>query len=186
MAPTAGPSLGRRLRLAVAAVAVLTPLAVATAGVATAAPTGGQAAGRPADAPGGFVFRGGRYPNGAVSTIDVPGASSTTVYGTNNRGQLVGSYVDADGREHGFLLERDKVTAIDHPDAPDDPAASNTAASDVNDRGQIVGFYADASGTYHGYLYDKGRFTRIDPPAPPTMPASPRPRPRASTTAARS
>jgi probable HAF family extracellular repeat protein len=108
----------------------------------------------------GFV----RKPNGAVTTIDVPGASSTFVAGINDRDQVVGSYVDADGREHGFLLERGQMTVIDHPDAPDNPAATNTAAVDLNDRGQIVGFYADANGTYHGYRYDKGRFTRIDPP----------------------
>jgi probable HAF family extracellular repeat protein len=72
--------------------------------------------------------------------------------------------VDADGREHGFLLERGQMTVIEHPDAPEDPSATNTAASDLNDRGQIVGYYTDANGTYHGYRYDKGRFTRIDPP----------------------
>jgi probable HAF family extracellular repeat protein len=105
-----------------------------------------------------------RKPNGAVTTIDVSDASSTNANGINNRGQVVGSYRDANGREHGFLLERGRVTRIDHPESPEDPAAVNTAATDINDRGQIVGFYADAGGTYHGYLYDKGRFTRIDPP----------------------
>ena len=68
------------------------------------------------------------------------------MYGTNNRDQVVGSYMDADGREHGFLLERERVTVIDHPDAPEDPAAGNTAATDLNDRGQIVGYYTDAGG----------------------------------------
>jgi probable HAF family extracellular repeat protein len=77
---------------------------------------------------------------------------------------VVGEYDGADGRDHGFLLERGQLTVIDHPDAPDDPAARDTAAVHLNDRGQIVGYYADANGTYHGYLYDKGRFTRIDPP----------------------
>jgi probable HAF family extracellular repeat protein len=108
----------------------------------------------------GFV----RKPNGAVTTVHVPGASRTFVVGTNNHGAVVGGYTGADGKEHGFLLERGRMTVIDHPDAPDDPAATNTAASDINDRGQIVGFYADANGTYHGYRYHKGRFTMIDPP----------------------
>jgi probable HAF family extracellular repeat protein len=105
-----------------------------------------------------------RRPNGTVTTVDVPGASNTSVFGINNRGAVVGGYQDADGKQHGFLLERGTMTVIDHPAAPDNPVASNTAASDINDRGQIVGYYADANGTYHGYLYDKGRFTRIDPP----------------------
>ncbi|HEU4399576.1 MAG TPA: hypothetical protein VFU54_17285 [Actinomycetota bacterium] len=65
----------------------------------------------------GFV----RKPNGSVTTIDVPGASSTFVVGINDRGAVVGSYVDADGREHGFLLERGKMTVIDHPDSPRRP-----------------------------------------------------------------
>jgi probable HAF family extracellular repeat protein len=108
----------------------------------------------------GFV----RTPNGRVTTIDIPGATNTSVYGINNRGAVVGVYEGADGRDHGFLLERGQLTVIDHPDAPQDPAARNTAAVHLNDRGQIVGYYADATGTYHGYLYHKGRFTRIDPP----------------------
>jgi probable HAF family extracellular repeat protein len=105
-----------------------------------------------------------RRPNGTVTTIDVRGASNTTVYDINNRGQVVGAYTGADGREHGFLLERGQLTTIDHPESPDDPAAINTAVTDINERGQLVGFYADAKGTYHGYRYDKGRFTGIDPP----------------------
>ena len=112
-----------------------------------------------------------RKPNGAVSTVDVPGASATGVTGINNHGAVVGSFVDADGKDHGFLLDaRGRVTTLDPPDSPDDPAASNTFASDINDRGQIVGGYADAKGTYHGYLYYKGRFTKIDPPKAADVP----------------
>jgi probable HAF family extracellular repeat protein len=106
-----------------------------------------------------------RRPDGTVSTVDVPGASGRSgVHGVNNRGAVVGSYVDDNGLEHGFLLERGRVTPIDPPGATDDPAASNTSAFDINDRGQIVGLYPDAQGTYHGFLYYKGRFTKIDPP----------------------
>ena len=91
--------------------------------------------------------------------------------GINNRGAVVGSFVDADGKDHGFLLDaRGRLTTLDPPDSPDDPAASNTFASDINDRGQIVGGYADAKGTYHGYLYYKGRFTKIDPPKAADVP----------------
>jgi probable HAF family extracellular repeat protein len=112
-----------------------------------------------------------RKPNGAVTTVDVPGASSTAVFGLNSRGAVVGSFVDADGQEHGFLLDaRGRVTTLDPPDSPDNPAASNTFASDINDQGRIVGAYADAKGTYHGYLYYKGRFTKIDPPEAANVP----------------
>ena len=36
-------------------------------------------------------------------TIDVPGAGSTTAFGINGRGQIVGFYVDSSGGNHGFL-----------------------------------------------------------------------------------
>jgi hypothetical protein len=55
--------------------------------------------------------------------------------GANNRGQIVGQYVETDLRCHGFVLSRGAFTTIDDPDA-----LSSTGASDINDRGQIVGF----------------------------------------------
>jgi uncharacterized membrane protein len=109
-----------------------------------------------------------RRPNGTITTVDVPGALSTVASGINNRGAVVGNFVDSDGG-HGFLLDRGEVTPIDPPGAiPKDPNASpvdgNIAAFDINDRNQIVGFYPDANGTFHGFLYDRGRFTTIDHP----------------------
>jgi hypothetical protein len=40
----------------------------------------------------GFLFD-----NGVYTTIDAPGASTTIPFGINNRGQIVGTYVDAGG-----------------------------------------------------------------------------------------
>lgn len=37
-----------------------------------------------------------------VIVIDVPGATSTTAYGINTAGDVVGGYVDGGGDEHGF------------------------------------------------------------------------------------
>jgi hypothetical protein len=45
----------------------------------------------------GFV-----YANATATLIDVPGATSTIVYGINNAGVLVGTYIDASGT-HGFM-----------------------------------------------------------------------------------
>jgi hypothetical protein len=36
------------------------------------------------------------------TVIDLPGATSTQVFGINKRGRIVGSYMDATGT-HGFL-----------------------------------------------------------------------------------
>ena len=78
----------------------------------------------------GFLWHGGDY-----TTIDVPGAAATFLLGINNRGQMVGSYIDADGGYHGFLRDkRGAVTTL--PEAPGadprmeerSPAASTIAA----------------------------------------------------------
>jgi probable HAF family extracellular repeat protein len=105
-----------------------------------------------------------RRPNGAVITVDVPGASSTFVSGVNNRGAVVGCYLDDDGSGHGFLRERGSVSVIDPPGANQDAMGCQISALDINDRNQIVGYYSDAQGTSHGFLYHKGRFTTIDHP----------------------
>ena len=52
----------------------------------------------------GFVWT-----NGVFTTIDVPGATATTVIGINDPGELVGTYVDAKGNRHGFLLSKKGV-----------------------------------------------------------------------------
>ena len=43
------------------------------------------------------------WDNGVVTTIDFPGALATLPLGLNNRGQIVGAYVDAK-RRRGFML----------------------------------------------------------------------------------
>ena len=111
-----------------------------------------------------------RKPNGDVSTVEVPGASTTGVGGINNRGALVGGYLDADGASRAFVMRGRRVTTLDPPGAAADPAAANVFVNDLNDRGQAVGCFADANGTYHGFRYDKVRFTRIDPPGAANVP----------------
>jgi hypothetical protein len=109
----------------------------------------GEIAGGYSDAGGtthGFV----RDKKGAFSTIDHPDAASgivngkpagTVLFGLNNRGQIVGQYVDTDLRCHGLLLSSGTLTTIDDPDA-----LSQTGSSDINDRGQVVGFRDGLSG----------------------------------------
>ena len=52
------------------------------------------------------------------ATIDVPGAQGTEPHRINNRGQIVGLYSDSEGTMHGFLLDDDEFTTIDHPIRP--------------------------------------------------------------------
>jgi probable HAF family extracellular repeat protein len=55
----------------------------------------------------------------------VPDAAQTQAIGINNRGQVVGEYVDGDGAIHGFRWDRG-VTTLDGPDD-----AAGTGATDM-------------------------------------------------------
>lgn len=56
----------------------------------------------------------------------------TGALGINHRGQITGSYDDAAGRHHGFVLQRGRFTTIDAP------GRTVTDAWGINDRGEIV------------------------------------------------
>ena len=100
--------------------------------------------------------------------IDVPGAVRTEADGVNDRGQVVGEYIDAGGRFHGFLWDKGRFTTIDVP------GADATTVTDINDRGQIVGAYTEGpagAGPVRGFLLSGGAFTRFAAPdAPVTVP----------------
>jgi hypothetical protein len=108
----------------------------------------------------GFV----RTAEGAITTIDAPGAATTpgsepcpvqaggtpiagtTVEGINNLGDVSGHFFDTSYNEHGFMLSHTgKFTQIDVP------GAFQTAGGGVNDLGKIVGHYTDKSCNPFGY-----------------------------------
>jgi probable HAF family extracellular repeat protein len=90
-------------------------------------------------------------------TIKVAGAQSTGVYGINNAGAMVGSYVDSGGLRHGFRLSGGKVVTID------DPNGTDTYCFAINKAGSIVGYYTTSSHSAQGFLYQKGKFSDISP-----------------------
>jgi hypothetical protein len=61
-------------------------------------------------APPGAVH-GFLWDEGDFETIDVSGAVATLVTGINNRGDVVGSYIDTGGAYHGFVRDRRGVTS---------------------------------------------------------------------------
>ena len=174
-------TLRRRLGVLIAGAVALTALSAGTAEAATPAPMAGQTvglmgldAGDPGSGQGarlrartgastsprtpipGFLLERGRY-----TRFDAPGAGGgTSPNGINNRGVIVGDYLedDADATYHGFLLDRGKVTRIDVP------GAAQTQAVGINNLGQVVGEYQTPDGSYHGFLWHKRRFTTIDLP----------------------
>jgi probable HAF family extracellular repeat protein len=65
--------------------------------------------------------------NYTFTTIDVPGSAFTNLYGINNSGQIVGSYTDSAGAQHGFLYTNGTFAPL--PFTP----------TGINNVGQIVG-----------------------------------------------
>ena len=104
----------------------------------------------------GFALRDGRF-----TTIDPPGSLASLPSGIDNRGRVVGGYLDANGvNGRGFLWEDGRYTTIVAPGERTD-----TVAIDMNDRGDIV---IPADGT----LYRQSEIAC----GRPTVPSSPRPR----------
>src|SRR6187549_3481598 len=70
------------------------------------------------------------------STIAPPGARSSTAFGINARGDVVGTFVDQSFVQHGFLLSKGEFTVIDFP------GARGTIARGISPDGEIVGTYS--------------------------------------------
>jgi hypothetical protein len=79
----------------------------------------------------------------------------------NTRGDIVGSYLNADKSNHGFILSGGQYRTIDFP------GATSTDTFAINPRGDVGGVYT-AGGTNHGYLLSGGQFTTIDFPGAPS------------------
>ncbi len=80
-----------------------------------------------------------------VPCSDCPGgiARQTTAFGINPAGDIVGTYTDAVGMQHGFLLSGGQFTTIDVPGyLVGVGGVLPTAARGINASGDIVGTYS--------------------------------------------
>jgi uncharacterized membrane protein len=105
-------------------------------------------------------------PSGGYSftTIDDRnGANGSFADGINARGQIAGSYADANFTFHGFLLRDGQYTTLDDPNAGTF-SFQGTSAYGINASGSIVGSYTDPSYLTHGFLLRDGQYTTIDDP----------------------
>jgi hypothetical protein len=94
----------------------------------------------------------------AFTSIDVPyaQAQSTTVIGLNAQNVMVGGYLDAGGRDQGFLRVHGRFITL-----------LNVTPQDINASGAIVGWFVGRSGT-QGFVFRDGTFTPLT--VPPTQP----------------
>lgn len=126
------------------------------------------------------------------TTIDVPCsacpggiARSTSAQGINPAGDIVGTYTDAVGKQHGFLLRGADFQTIDVPGALAGVAGTlPTVARGINPSGEIVGNYtapvstvsegspdfcpaAGSVACIKGFLYSHGQFSTVLVPGHP-------------------
>jgi hypothetical protein len=84
--------------------------------------------------------------------VPFPGAVETEAHGINAFGQIVGSWQDGSGNNHGFLYNAGAYSSFDYP------GSSETFLFGINNAGDIVGYH-DAS---MGFLLKGGVFTLIN------------------------
>jgi len=110
-----------------------------------------------------------------IITFDVPGAGTGAGQGTfpggiDDRGAIVGFYVDAGNVNHGFLRDPDGIiTTFDAPGAGTG-AGQGTVPQQSNPAGAITGMYMDANCLYHGFLRERdGTMTTFEVPGASTV-----------------
>jgi hypothetical protein len=78
------------------------------------------------------------------------------VFDVNDRRQMVGSYIDRDGRLRGFRRDPSgEVTTIDVP------GAVQTRVRGINNRGQIAIDTVNSQLVHQSFLLENGRFNEI-------------------------
>ena len=96
------------------------------------------------------------------TTIDYPGATTTVAWAINNKGDVAGVYILANGTRHGFLWSGGHISSIDFP------GAANTEVFGINDAGDLAGDYYKSSGITQGFVLSKGRFVAVNIPGAAT------------------
>jgi probable HAF family extracellular repeat protein len=92
---------------------------------------------------------------GLVTDPNAP--NTTTAYGINDSGQIVGYYLDAKAGYHSFLDTNGVFTEISDPNAP------YTLALGIDNNGQVVGQYQTAAGAEYGFWPHPTRPPRRSP-----------------------
>jgi uncharacterized membrane protein len=103
-------------------------------------------------------FHAYRVKDGHYALLDLPSyVVSSDARDVNPSGEIVGFFVDASNKTHGFLLNRRSFTPLDFPGAD----VVSTQARGIDPQGNIVGFYMtkDVSGVLHthGFVATRSR-----------------------------
>jgi hypothetical protein len=100
-----------------------------------------------------FVYSAGKF-----TPVSFPKSNGTEATGINDKGDVVGLYVDSLGATHGFSKIGTKYTSIDVK------GDTNTVAWGINNAGQITVYATNSSGDFDSFLLTGKTFKNIDNP----------------------
>ena len=95
-----------------------------------------------------------------LQTVNFPTGTGQQANSTNDPGQIVGTYFDGLGTEHGYELSNGSYTTIDAPFQ----GVTYTVAYGINNTGTIVGCFGQAGNDGHGFVLSRGNYVQLDFP----------------------
>jgi len=101
-----------------------------------------------------------------ITTFDYPGTGNNTLpQKINERGDVVGEFIDSSGVTSGFVRFSDGSFSAPIVDPND--AVGFTEGRGINNSRTVVGDYATSDGNLHGFFLSGGTFTGFDVPGAP-------------------
>ena len=98
-----------------------------------------------------------------ITTFDYPGTGNTTLpQKINERGDIVGAYIDSSGVTRGFV--RFSNGSFSAPIVDPNDTVGFTEGRGINNSRTVVGDYGTSDGNLHGFFLSGGTFTEFDIP----------------------
>lgn len=104
---------------------------------------------------------------GEVRPVRVTDALETIPRGINDRNEIVGTFKDQAGTEHGFRLDGNGFSTTPGflpSTLYDAPGAVATRLTGINNRGDVVGSFTTGASVVRGFIVDANGFRIIDEP----------------------
>jgi hypothetical protein len=104
------------------------------------------------------LFEGFVYSGGKITEVHFPKSNGTQAIGINDKGDVVGDYLDSASVQHAFVKKGAKYTSFD--------VSGHTTpyAWDINSSGQMVVFAINSAGGYDSFVYNGKTFKKIADP----------------------
>jgi hypothetical protein len=98
------------------------------------------------------------YAKGKFTAVKFPKSTGTQATGINDKGEVVGLYLDSVGVQHGFSKIGNKYKSIDVKNE------TTVVAYGVNNAGDIAVYATNSAGAFDAFLYNGKTFKKIKEP----------------------